>query len=139
MIQLESIDGYRLLQPLGEGGMGRVYEALQTEPVRRHVALKVLRAGGGDAVVARFEAERQALALMDHPGIAKVFDAGVTEDGRQWLAMELVAGRPLTEYSDGEQLEVMDRAVVHAPVAADRRVAHGPGHPGRRNAPIRVE
>jgi non-specific serine/threonine protein kinase/serine/threonine-protein kinase len=118
------IGPYKILQLIGEGGMGVVYEAEQTGPVSRRVALKVLKPGvDTKEVVARFEAERQALAVMDHPNIAKVFDAGVTEDGRPFFVMELVRGIPLTEYCDlfkldtGQRLEVfvtVCRAVQHA-------------------------
>jgi non-specific serine/threonine protein kinase/serine/threonine-protein kinase len=92
---------YRLLQRLGEGGMGEVWLAEQTEPVRRQVALKVIKAGMDSAqVVARFEAERQALALMDHAAIARVFDGGVTPQGRPFFAMEHV-GRAITLIATG--------------------------------------
>src|SRR6516162_4649469 len=89
------IGPYKLLQQLGEGGMGVVFMAEQTEPVRRRVALKVIKPGLDSAqVLARFEAERQALALMDHPNIARVLDAGATEGGRPYFVMELVHGVP---------------------------------------------
>src|SRR5207302_6315068 len=85
------IGGYKLLQQIGEGGMGTVFMAEQTEPVQRKVALKLIKPGMDSAqVIARFEAERQALALMDHPNIAKVFDAGTTDLGRPYFVMELV-------------------------------------------------
>ena len=85
------IGPYRIIQKLGEGGMGEVYEAEQEKPIRRKVALKVIRAGmDSKQVIARFESERQALALMDHPNIAKVFDAGTTPNGRPYFAMEYV-------------------------------------------------
>ena len=88
-----SLGPYRLHQRLGEGGMGEVWLAQQTEPVRRQVAIKILKAGMDSArVVARFEAERQTLALMDHPCIAKVFDAGTTQQGRPYFVMEYVRG-----------------------------------------------
>lgn len=91
----ERIGPYRILQVLGEGGMGIVYEAEQSEPVRRRVALKVIKLGMDTRnVVARFEAERQALAVMSHPGIAQVLDAGTTEEGRPYFVMELVRGLP---------------------------------------------
>jgi len=87
------IGPYKLLQKLGEGGMGVVYMAEQSEPVERRVALKVIKPGlDTGQVIARFEAERQAVAMMDHPGIAKVFDAGATESGRPYFVMELVKG-----------------------------------------------
>src|SRR5262245_24687512 len=95
------IGPYKLLQLVGEGGMGAVFMAEQTEPVQRKVALKVIKAGMDSAqVVARFEAERQALALMDHPNIAKVLDGGTTDSGRPFFVMELVKGVPLTRYCD---------------------------------------
>ena len=91
------IDRYKLLQRIGEGGMGSVFMAEQTEPVRRKVALKIIKLGmDTKSVVARFEAERQALALMDHPNIAKVLDAGSTDTGRPYFVMELVKGFPST-------------------------------------------
>ena len=89
---------YKLVEPLGEGGMGTVWMAQQTEPVRRPVAVKLIKAGmDSRQVLARFEAERQALALMDHPNIARVLDAGATERGRPYFVMELVKGIPLNE------------------------------------------
>src|SRR5262245_8008458 len=101
---------YKLLEQIGEGGMGTVFTAEQTAPVRRKVALKVLKPGMDTIqVVARFEAERQALALMDHPNIARVFDAGSTEAGRPFFAMELVRGVPVTEFCDQSRLPVRER------------------------------
>src|ERR1043165_7598001 len=92
------IGAYKLLQRIGEGGMGSVWMAEQQEPVRRLVALKIIKAGMDSVqVVARFEAERQALALMDHPHIARVFDGGTTETGRPFFVMELVKGTPITD------------------------------------------
>ena len=92
---------YKLLQQIGEGGMGVVYMAEQHEPVRRKVALKIIKPGMDTRqVIARFEAERQALAMMDHPNIAKVLDAGTTDSGRPYFVMELVRGVPITEYCD---------------------------------------
>ncbi|HWE38292.1 MAG TPA: protein kinase, partial [Isosphaeraceae bacterium] len=94
----ERIGPYKLLQQIGEGGIGAVFMAEQERPVRRRVALKVIKAGMDSAqVVARFEAERQALALMDHPNIARVLDAGTTDAGRPYFVMELVKGIPITE------------------------------------------
>jgi non-specific serine/threonine protein kinase/serine/threonine-protein kinase len=87
------------LQQVGEGGMGEVWLAEQTRPVRRQVALKIIKAGmDSKQVIARFEAERQALTLMDHPSIARVFDAGATPQGRPYFAMEYVRGEPITNY-----------------------------------------
>ena len=101
---------YRILQLLGEGGFGSVYLAEQSEPIRRRVALKVVKAGmDTQQVIARFEQERQALAMMDHPGIAQVFDAGETETGRPYFVMELVKGEPVTVYCDKHHLAVADR------------------------------
>ena len=97
----DKIGRYKLLQQIGEGGCGVVYMAEQEEPVRRRVALKVIKLGmDTKSVIARFEAERQALALMDHPNIAKVLDAGATETGRPYFVMELVRGTKITEYCD---------------------------------------
>src|SRR5262245_45518368 len=96
---------YKLLQELGEGGMGTVWMAEQTEPVRRRVALKIIKPGMDSAqIIARFEAERQALAMMDHPNIARVFDAGTTASGRPFFVMELVKGVPITEFCDANRL-----------------------------------
>src|SRR5438876_522568 len=98
----DRIGRYKLLQQIGEGGCGAVYMAEQTEPVRRRVALKVIKLGmDTKQVIARFEAERQALALMDHPNIAKVLDAAATETGRPYFVMELVRGIKITEFCDG--------------------------------------
>src|SRR5262249_45568857 len=95
------IGPYKLLEPIGEGGMGTVWMAQQTEPVKRQVALKVIKAGmDSKQVIARFEAERQALALMDHPNIARVLDAGATGAGRPYFVMDLVKGVPITRYCD---------------------------------------
>jgi tetratricopeptide (TPR) repeat protein/tRNA A-37 threonylcarbamoyl transferase component Bud32 len=122
------IGPYKLLQPLGEGGMGTVYLAEQTEPVRRRVALKVIRPGlDSREVIARFEAERQALALMDHPHIARVLDAGTTEAGRPFFAMELVPGLPLTEYCDRNRLTPRERLGLFLPVCRAVQHAHQKG------------
>src|SRR5262245_29845228 len=95
------IGPYQLLEQIGEGGFGLVYVANQQEPVRRKVALKILKPGMDTRqVVARFEAERQALAIMDHPNIARVFDGGATPSGRPYFVMELVKGVPITTYCD---------------------------------------
>src|SRR5215470_15562108 len=95
----DRIGHYKLLQQIGEGGCGVVFMAEQEEPVRRRVALKIIKPGmDSKSVVARFEAERQALALMDHPNIAKVFDAGATESGRPFFVMELIRGVKITDY-----------------------------------------
>src|SRR5208282_5919402 len=101
----DRIGHYKLLQQIGEGGCGVVYMAEQEEPIRRRVALKVIKLGmDTKQVIARFEAERQALALMDHPNIAKVLDAGATDSGRPYFVMELVRGIRITEYCDKNKL-----------------------------------
>src|SRR5262245_9860884 len=106
----DRIGRYKLLQQIGEGGMGLVYMAEQDEPVRRSVALKIIKLGMDTRqVVARFEAERQALAMMNHPHIAKVFDAGTTDSGRPYFVMELVRGIPITEYCDQNCLPTRQR------------------------------
>ena len=101
----DHVGPYKLLQQIGEGGCGIVYMAEQEEPVRRRVALKIIKPGmDTKSIIARFEAERQALALMDHPNIAKIFDAGATESGRPYFVMELVRGVKITEYCDRHSL-----------------------------------
>ena len=106
----EQIGPYHILEKIGEGGMGVVYVAEQREPVRRKVALKVIKWGmDTKEVVTRFEAERQALALMNHPNIAKVYDAGATPEGRPYFVMEHVPGDPLTGYCDRERLSTQER------------------------------
>ena len=100
-------DRYKLRQEIGEGGMGTVYLAEQTQPVKRQVALKLIKPGMDSRnVLARFESERQALALMDHPNIARVLDAGTTADGRPFFVMELVKGIPITDYCDQHRLDL---------------------------------
>ena len=100
----ETIGPYRLLHKIGEGGMGEVWKAEQQQPLRREVALKLLKAGlDSKSLLARFESERQALALMNHPNIAKVFDAGTTERGRPYFVMEYVRGTALTDYCDAHR------------------------------------
>ena len=122
------IGRYKLLQEIGEGGFGIVYLAEQTEPVKRRVALKVLKPGMDTReVVARFEAERQALALMDHPNIARVFDGGATESGRPYFVMELVKGIPLTKYCDDQQLNTRQRLDLFLDVLAAVQHAHQKG------------
>jgi eukaryotic-like serine/threonine-protein kinase len=120
-----NVGAYRILSRLGEGGFGSVYLADQQEPVRRRVALKVIKLGmDSRAVVARFEAERQALALMDHPGIAKVFDAGVTDTGRPFFVMEYVAGEPITRFCDQERLTISERVRLMIQVCSAVQHAH---------------
>ena len=119
---------YRILQVLGEGGMGVVYEAEQSEPVRRRVALKVMKPGlDTRQVVSRFEAERQALAVMNHPGIAKILDAGTTDSGLPYFVMELVRGLPLTEYCDARTLSTRERLNLFVAVCQAVQHAHQKG------------
>jgi eukaryotic-like serine/threonine-protein kinase len=113
---------YTLVELLGEGGMGAVYRAEQTQPIRRQVALKLIRAGmDSRSVVARFDAERQALALMDHPGIARVFDGGETDEGQPFFIMELVNGLPITKYCDDRRLSMHENRHSTTPVNNSRR------------------
>src|SRR4051794_36855921 len=119
---------YRLMEQIGEGGMGLVFVAEQQQPVRRKVALKVVKPGMGTRdVVARFEAERQALALMDHPNIAKVLDAGAAASGRPYFVMELVKGAPLTKYCDEHRLTPKERLELFIPVCRAVQHAHQKG------------
>jgi len=123
-----SVGPYRLLERLGEGGMGEVWLAEQVRPVRRQVALKLVKAGLDTAqVVARFEAERQALALMDHPSIAKVFDAGSTDLGRPYFAMEYVRGESITTYCDRHRLTIAQRLELFIHVCDGVQHAHQKG------------
>ncbi len=123
------IDGrYKLLQSLGEGGMGAVWMAEQSEPVKRMVALKVIKAGMDSAqIISRFEAERQALALMDHPNIAKVLDAGAAQTGRPYFVMELVKGISITKYCDECRLSPRERLMLFIPVCQAVQHAHQKG------------
>jgi serine/threonine protein kinase len=117
------IGPYKLLQEIGEGGMGTVYMAEQTQPVRRKVALKVIKPGmNSRQVIARFEAERQALAMMDHVNIARVLDAGATEAGLPYFVMELVHGVPITRYCDDNHLTPRRRLELFVPVC--RAIQH---------------
>ena len=123
-----SIGRYKLLERLGEGGCGVVYMAQQEEPIRRRVALKVIKMGmDTKSVIARFEAERQALALMDHPNIAKVLDAGATESGRPYFVMELVRGIKATDYCDQHQLSTRERLELFIHVCHAVQHAHQKG------------
>ncbi len=122
------IGRYKLLQQIGEGGCGTVFMAEQEEPVRRRVALKVIKLGmDTKSVVARFEAERQALALMDHPNIAKVLDAGATDSGRPFFVMELVRGIPITRYCDQNKLDTKQRLDLFIRVCHAIQHAHQKG------------
>ena len=119
------IGPYRLLRRIGEGGMGEVFEAEQTEPIRRRVALKVIKQGMDTrAVVARFDAERQALAMMDHPCIAKVFDAGATDRGRPYFVMEYVEGESITDYCNRRRLGTEERLELFVRVCEGVQHAH---------------
>jgi serine/threonine protein kinase/tetratricopeptide (TPR) repeat protein len=122
------IGRYKLLQLIGEGGFGVVYMAEQEEPIRRKVALKIIKLGmDTKQVIARFEAERQALALMDHPNIARVFDAGATDTGRPYFVMELVKGIPITEYCDKNNLDTQNRLELFIDVCKAVQHAHQKG------------
>jgi serine/threonine-protein kinase len=122
------IGPYKLMEQIGEGGMGVVYVAEQHQPVRRKVALKIIKPGMDTRqVIARFEAERQALAMMDHPNIAKVHDGGTTESGRPYFVMELVKGIPITDYCDGEQLPIRERLELFVLVCRAVQHAHQKG------------
>ncbi len=123
-----AIGPYKIRERLAEGGMGVVYVAEQTEPVRRKVALKVIKPGmASKDVVARFEAERQALAMMDHPHIARVFDGGATENGQPYFVMELVQGLPITDYCDDKRLSTRERLELFAKVCRAVQHAHQKG------------
>jgi tetratricopeptide (TPR) repeat protein/serine/threonine protein kinase len=122
------IGPYKLLEQIGEGGMGAVWMAEQAQPVQRKVALKLIKAGMDTRqVIARFEAERQALAVMDHPNIAKVFDGGTTETGRPFFVMELVKGVPITKYCDEHRLTLRERLELFLPACRAIQHAHQKG------------
>ena len=124
----DRIGRYKLLQQIGEGGCGVVYMAEQAEPVRRRVALKVIKLGMDTRrVIARFEAERQALALMEHPNIAKVLDAGATSTGRPFFVMELVRGTKITDYCDQNNLPTEERLKLFTQVCHAIQHAHQKG------------
>ncbi|MEM1183741.1 MAG: serine/threonine-protein kinase [Planctomycetota bacterium] len=124
----QQIDRYKLLQPIGEGGFGTVWMAEQKEPVKRRVALKIIKLGmDTKQVIARFEAERQALAMMEHPNIAKVLDAGTTETGRPYFAMEYIRGVPILEYCDTEKLDTQARLDLFVLVCHAIQHAHQKG------------
>src|SRR5216684_4488065 len=124
----DRIGHYKLLQQIGEGGCGVVYMAEQEAPVRRRVALKIIKPGmDTKSVIARFEAERQALALMNHPNIAKVFDAGATDAGRPYFVMELVRGVKITEYCNQHSLTTEDRLKLFVQVCQAIQHAHQRG------------
>ncbi len=122
------VDRYRILEQIGEGGFGIVFLAEQREPVQRRVALKIIKPGMDTrSVVARFEQERQALAMMDHPNIAKVLDAGATQTGRPYFVMELVKGDPITDYCDQGTLPIDERIGLFTQVCAAVQHAHTKG------------
>ncbi|MCC6510847.1 MAG: protein kinase, partial [Pirellulaceae bacterium] len=122
------IGNYKLLEQIGAGGMGIVFMAEQLKPIRRKVALKIIKPGMDTSqVIARFEAERQALALMDHPNIAHVLDAGATDSGRPYFVMELVRGIPITEYCDKNRLDTPERLKLFAKVCQAVQHAHNKG------------
>ncbi|HKN61913.1 MAG TPA: serine/threonine-protein kinase [Candidatus Acidoferrales bacterium] len=121
----KSIGNYLLVKKLGEGGMGQVWLAEQTAPVRRQVALKLIKVGMyDDTILHRFESERQSLAIMDHPSIAKVFDAGTTSDGQPYFVMEFVQGLPITTYCDQHHLKIRDRLELFIRVCEGVQHAH---------------
>jgi eukaryotic-like serine/threonine-protein kinase len=122
------VGNYRLIERIGEGGCGVVFRAEQEQPIQRRVALKIIKPGmDTDDVIARFERERQALALMEHPGIAKVFDAGQTKSGRPYFVMELISGTKITEYCDQQRLTVCDRLKLFGQVCHAIQHAHQKG------------
>jgi non-specific serine/threonine protein kinase/serine/threonine-protein kinase len=124
----QRVGRYQILDVLGEGGMGVVYRAEQTHPVRRHVALKLIKLGlDTRQIVARFEGERQALALMDHPGIARVYDAGADDLGRPFFAMEYVPGEPITRYCDARRCSIRRRLELFCQACAAVQHAHQKG------------
>ena len=124
----QMIGRYKLLEKIGEGGFGEVWMADQREPVKRRVALKIIKLGmDSRQIVARFEAERQALAMMDHANIAKIFDADVTDTGRPYFVMELVRGIKITEYCDQNQLPTRERLRLFILVCQAIQHAHQKG------------
>src|SRR5579863_4962156 len=119
---------YQILRPLGEGGMGTVYLAEQREPIRRFVALKVVKLGMDTGqVLARFANERQALAMMDHPNIARIFDAGATRKGRPYFVMEYIEGVPITQYCDSKRMTIGERLELFLAVCRAVQHAHNKG------------
>ena len=126
--QKAHVGNYKLLQQIGEGGMGSVWMAEQEKPVRRRVAIKLIRSDiGSNEAIARFEAERQALAMMDHQNIAKVLDAGTTDDGSPYFVMELVKGIPITNFCDDNKLSIRERLELFIPVCNAVQHAHQKG------------
>ncbi|XZE53737.1 protein kinase domain-containing protein [Planctomycetaceae bacterium SH139] len=124
----QTIGVYRLMEQIGEGGFGLVFVAQQEQPIRRKVALKIVKPGTGSReVIARFEAERQAVAMMDHPNIARIFDAGVTPDGRPYFVMELVRGTPIVEFADCCRMTIIERLKLFIDVCSAVQHAHQKG------------
>src|SRR5262245_28114565 len=127
-VPAQMIGRYKLLEKLGEGGFGEVWMAEQREPVKRRVALKIIKLGmDSRQIVARFEAERQALAMMDHANIARIFDAGMTDSGRPYFVMELVRGMKITDYCDQYQLLTRERLDLFIKVCQAIQHAHQKG------------
>src|SRR5260370_26826166 len=119
---------YQIVRPIGEGGMGTVYLAEQREPIPRFVALKVVKLGMDTSqVLARFANERQALAMMDHPNIARIFDAGATEKGRPYFVMEYIEGAPITQYCDRKRMTTRERLALFLAVCRAVQHAHQKG------------
>ncbi|MFC1794018.1 serine/threonine protein kinase [Planctomycetota bacterium] len=134
------IGRYKLLSVLGEGGYGIVYLAEQQRPIKRRVALKVIKPGmDTKQVIARFEAERQALALLDHPNIAHVYDAGKTKNGRPYFVMEYVKGVPITKHCDLEKLAIEERLQLFLKVCEAVQHAHQKGIIHRDIKPSNVQ
>jgi len=128
VVRDEDFGRYRIIQPLGEGGMGTVYLAEQLEPIRRRVALKVVKLGMDTAqVLARFNNERQALAMMDHPNIAQIFDAGATAKGSPYFVMEYIEGAPITQFCDRKRMTTMERLALFLAVCRAVQHAHQKG------------
>ncbi len=140
--ELQRIGPYRLLKALGTGGMGTVYLAQQTEPIRRRVAVKLIRPRvAASEVSRRFEVERQALARMSHPNIAQAFEAGTTGDGQPYFVMEYVAGLPITDYCDRRRLPVRRRLELFIAICEGVQHAHQKGiiHRDRRALAVREQ
>ena len=132
------IGPYKILQMLGEGGMGLVYLAEQQRPVRRQVALKIIKHGmDSKKFIARFEAERQALAMMDHPNIAQVLEAGCTEHGRPYFVMELVKGVPISDFCDENRLTTRERLELFMQVCQAVHHAHQKGDHSSRHQTVK--